>query len=249
MSPLSDIVDFLRAHQLPILLAFTAMTASTSALSAFVLLLRPSGELTEEQKRILLRVQQLIDLIDFILDEADEAVSNLWGLLVRRRNPSVYRQRKLYDAVALKLLVIAVHIAGPGREARRNEWLADLAGSPNDGVQLAGHRKVSFAFGLVVAASKMRGGDSLDWYLRSDTRICWAVFLLETASISSLMLSGGFRHVVENWENLAAAGAGVYSASVGLGRVRGVRPRRKTDSKQVDGESAVHDQDENLTAG
>ncbi|MFI0967944.1 hypothetical protein ACH4S8_42340 [Streptomyces sp. NPDC021080] len=132
--------------------------------------------------------------------------------------------------VARKATNIAVRIAGRRRAHLHAEWVAILAGAPEEGIILSPRRQRLVALGFLLAALRMRLHDwarpawwPVDWLLRTSSRTnafitsvvgTQAIYIVDGHGLSGL--------VTEIWDPCGIAGAALFALARWLRRVRGI---------------------------
>lgn len=174
-----------------------------------------------------------VDIIGLLLTAArpgaDESASNESALRVPSRIP-------------VAVTSLAASLAGSSRPHLRSEWLAHLAGAPEDGSILSPQQKRRLARGFLVAAVSLRLGDAVrplwrpvDWVLSSDSRLNATV----TAGIGSLVVYVATTSPFDVHIFLAdlvavfLLGGGAYTLANWLRKVRGIE---LSDLKKPDSE-------------
>jgi hypothetical protein len=125
---------------------------------------------------------------------------------------------------------LAARLAGARRSHLRGEWLAVLAGSPEDGVNPSSRQQMTLALGFLFASLRFRLKDAIrpmwrpvDWALRVPSRTiaviaalvgCQAIYIVRGNGLSAL--------VADVWEPCGIAGAALFTLTQWLRRVRGI---------------------------
>lgn len=138
--------------------------------------------------------------------------------------------RALRTKAARGSLELAARLAGARRSHLRGEWLAILAGSPEDGVNLSSRQQIALAVGFLFAALRLRLKDvarpawrPVDWALRVPSRTNTAITVLVGCQAIYIVRGGGFEALIaEVWEPCGIAGAALFALAHWLRRVRGI---------------------------
>ncbi|MFJ9347888.1 hypothetical protein [Streptomyces sp. NPDC101237] len=126
---------------------------------------------------------------------------------------------------------LAASVAGGSRSHLREEWMAILAGAPEERLHLSSRQRSSLALGFLLAALRMRMHDvvqpawrPVDWVLRAPSRT--NAFIASVVGAQAIYIVGddGFAALVtEVWEPCGIAGASIFALARWLGRVRGIQ--------------------------
>ncbi|MCX5357331.1 hypothetical protein OG864_00860 [Streptomyces sp. NBC_00124] len=133
-------------------------------------------------------------------------------------------------SVARRAVTLASGVAGSSRTHLNGEWLAILAGSPEEGITLSSRQQACLAAGFLLAAIRMRVRDlarpawrPVDWLLRTEPRTNGLISVVVGAQAIYIVGDGGLSALVtEVWEPCGIAGAAMYVLSRWLRRVRGI---------------------------
>jgi hypothetical protein len=140
------------------------------------------------------------------------------------------RSRPTEEVVAYRLTAYAAAIAGRRRAHLREEWNAHLSGAPEDGIAVSSADRLSYAFGFMRAALRMRQRDlarplwrPVDWLLRVSSRTNgFIASIVGTQAVYIVGNDGLPALVTEVWEPCGIAGAALFALSRWLRRVRGI---------------------------
>ncbi|MFJ4081129.1 hypothetical protein ACIP2Z_19450 [Streptomyces iakyrus] len=125
---------------------------------------------------------------------------------------------------------LAARLAGRDRSHLRSEWMAVLAGAPEEGVTFSSGRQFLLALGFLLAAVRMRSYDlarpmwrPVDWLLRTESRTNGFIAIVVGGQAVYIVDDGGLSALfTEVWEPCGIAGAALYVLSRWLRRVRGI---------------------------
>lgn len=165
---------------------------------------------------------QVLGILTEASDLAADTETLLSRLMERPAEPPV--------RVARRAVTLASGVAGSGRSHLHGEWLAILAGSPEEGITLSGRQQAYLAAGFLLAAIRMRVKDlarpawqPVDWLLRKESRTSGFISVVVGAQAIYIVGDGGVPALVtEVWEPCGIAGAALYASSRWLRRVRGI---------------------------
>jgi hypothetical protein len=209
-----------------------AGTAFVGSAAGVAVLLITNQDVTLPQAINLLSAGSLLGLI----------LTVICTIFVSRRFPIMLRSAP--RRTAWTLTGLAAKLAGPRLASSRSDWLADLAGTPEEGRPLSVRAQLRYASGLLWAAVRMRlgdvarwGGRRLNWVLYTDERLFYTVLVAVVAAAVKLAVDRGATAFLENLENLAALGGGLWVSALVLRRIRGVESvpwkRRQRDGDHL----------------
>ncbi|MGW1719843.1 hypothetical protein [Streptomyces sp. NPDC002156] len=161
----------------------------------------------------------------------DSAPTLDWGQDEQTRTrPFAVRRRSVTLSVTRLLFTFALLLAGRRGHSMRTAWLADLMGSPEEGITVSWRDRVPYTLGLVVAAARMRLHDMacslwrpVDWLLSSDDRISASIAAWVGGLAIYIMWHDGLHMLLtEGWGWCGACGGALYLLTRWLRRVRGI---------------------------
>lgn len=131
--------------------------------------------------------------------------------------------------LAARVTSLAAFIAGQ-RRAKRSEWIAHLAGAPEQGMILTVSQKRRLVAQFLQAAIRMRIHDMaqpvwipVDWVLRAQSRTNGFITAVVGVQAIYIVGDGGVSALVtEVWEPCGIAGAALFVFSRWLRRRRGI---------------------------
>lgn len=125
---------------------------------------------------------------------------------------------------------LAAMVAGPRHTSGYDEWIADLAGTPEEERPLNRWAQMRLACGFLWAAIRMRLRDAstwvgrhLDWLLSTDARVVTTIAFAVGASIPALFQDG---EVIESFAVLGAIAITLWGIAAILRRQRGIQVTR-----------------------
>ncbi|MFF7044919.1 hypothetical protein [Streptomyces massasporeus] len=132
--------------------------------------------------------------------------------------------------LATRMTAVASKLAGSGRAHLQDEWAAVLAGDPEVNTTLTPRQQRMFAFGFVLAAIRLRVGDSVrplwwpvDWFLRAPSRTNAFIAMVVGGQAIFIVGDDGLTALLtEVWEPCGIAGASLFALARWLRRVRGI---------------------------
>lgn len=149
---------------------------------------------------------------------------------------AVRASRRITAGTAMGLVGLAVGIAGARRAFRRREWLGDLDGAAREA--RPGWRQLGLGVGFVVCAVRWRVRDAavalgrkLDWVLACPR----TEYLGAAAGVVSALYfarSGGVGGLLENLDNVVAAGLVIEMPGSFLRVLRQVPPARRNPARE-----------------
>ncbi|MEV4041482.1 hypothetical protein [Streptomyces sp. NPDC049744] len=168
----------------------------------------------------------------------------LFLLLVGLKTGNVTVDRALTFVRAPRgTLGLAAYIAGRRRSHLREEWMAVLAGEPENGRELSALDQLRLALGFLLAALRMRIHDMaaplwipVDWLLSVESRSNAVIALLVGGQAVYIAGDGGLGALFsEIWEPCAIFGGALYVFFRWLRKVRGIElAAARTDDSAPD---------------
>jgi hypothetical protein len=148
--------------------------------------------------------------------------------LVGAHRASHIRERGMHSG--RRTTALAAMIGGRRRARLREEWLAILEGSPEDGVFLTAGQRRRYACGFLLAAVRMRSHDfarplwrPVDWVLATEDRSNALVAVPVALLAAYLFITEGLHGlIVENWLGCPALAGVLYVFIRWLRRVRAI---------------------------
>ncbi|MEU8660194.1 hypothetical protein [Actinoplanes philippinensis] len=124
------------------------------------------------------------------------------------------------DRLATMVVTFSARVAGDKRGHLLDDWLADLAGTPEEGRPLSPRQRFRYGRRCLWAALRLRSGDVVDATLRSDARCTVVTLVPLTAAGLMLLRDGGFTNLIGHAEDLG------YLGGLGFLSVKWARKRR-----------------------
>jgi hypothetical protein len=131
------------------------------------------------------------------------------------------------DRLATMVVTFSARVAGHKRDHLLDDWLADLAGTPEEGRPLSSPQRFRYGRRCLWAAVRLRSGDVIDDTLGSNARCALAAGLPVAAAGLVLLRDGGLTSLVTHAQDLG------YLAGLGLLSIKWARKRRGITSKTV----------------